>query len=74
MTTVRYFDPDLALEPCLNTCLNTCFPVRACVSSLGVSTPVLVSQHLNLAYLTPKSLKCLIVLKLKPPTALGTRQ
>ena len=44
MTTVHYFDPDLALEPCLNTCLNTCFPV----SSLGVSTPVLVSQHLIL--------------------------
>ena len=29
---------------CLNTCLNTCFPV----STLGVSTPVLLSQHLTL--------------------------
>ena len=29
---------------CLNTCLNTCFPV----STLGVLTPVLVSQHLIL--------------------------
>ena len=29
---------------CLNTCLNTCFPV----STVGVLTPVLVSQHLSL--------------------------
>jgi hypothetical protein len=52
--------PSCRRNNCLNTCLNTCFPV----STLGVLTPVLVSQHLIL-----NAKKCLNV----KPTPLPER-
>ena len=50
--------------PCLNACLNTCFPV----STLGVLTPVFVSQHLIL-----NAKKCLNVKPRPLVTVLGPR-